>query len=106
MVLDFEKLVTAWSNFQNQVGGITLPQSEEEYEHLYDVLQELTSKYNCNSEPYGSLFDLIAHYMHLWELDNQPELKLMHLEPHERLKFLMERRSITQYQLAKEGIMS
>jgi HTH-type transcriptional regulator / antitoxin HigA len=69
-------------------------------------LQDLTSRHDINEQPWSDLFGLVAGYMHEWELDNQPELKITHLEPHERLKFLMERRGASQYQLAKDGIMS
>jgi HTH-type transcriptional regulator / antitoxin HigA len=69
-------------------------------------MQDLTDRHNCNEEPYASLFDLIVRYMHEWELDNEPKLKLMYLEPFERLRFLMERRNISQTALAKEGIVA
>jgi HTH-type transcriptional regulator / antitoxin HigA len=106
MTITAEKLTTAWSDFQKQVGGIRLPKNEKDYDHLHELLQGLTDNYNCNKEPHASLFDLIARYMHEYELDHYPELKIDHLEPFERLKFLMERRGVSQYQLAKEGIMS
>lgn len=86
--------------------GLKRPESEAEYLVLLELMQDLTDRYNCNKELYASLFDLIARYMHEWELDNEPELKLMHLEPFERLRFLMERRNISQTALAKEGIVA
>jgi HTH-type transcriptional regulator / antitoxin HigA len=106
MITSAKEVTSAWKTFQKNVGGIKPPKTEADYEALLELMQDLTDRYNCNTEPYASLFDLIARYMHEWELDNEPELKLTHLEPFERLKFLMERRGISQYQLAKEGLVS
>lgn len=86
--------------------GLKPPVTEADYEVLLEFMQDLTSRHDINEQPWSDLFGLVAGYMHEWELDNEPELKLMHLEPHERLKFLMERRGVTQYQLAKEGVVS
>ena len=94
----------AWRAFQDASGGIRPPQSETDYERLRVFLNNLTDLYNCNQEPYASLFDLIALYMHEWELDNEPEQKLDHLEPSERLAFLMQRRGVSQYALDKAGV--
>jgi antitoxin component HigA of HigAB toxin-antitoxin module len=106
MVAPISTVTSAWKTFQSKTGGIKPPKTEAEYEALLELMQDLTNRYNCNKEPYASLFDLIARYMHEWELDNEPELKLMHLEPFERLRFLMERRNISQTALAKEGIVA
>lgn len=86
--------------------GLKPPVTEADYDVLHEFMQDLTSRNDINEQPWSDLFGLVASYMHEWELDNQPELKITHLEPFERLKFLMERRGVTQYQLAKEGIMS
>ena len=67
--------VEAWQSFQTSSGGIKSPQSEVEYEYLLALLNDLTDRYNCNQEPYGSLFDLVASYVHKWELENEPELQ-------------------------------
>lgn len=106
MVAPISTVTSAWKTFQSKTGGIKPPKTEAEYEALLELMQDLTDRYNCNKEPYASLFDLIARYMHEWELDNEPELKLMHLEPFERLRFLMDRRNISQTALAKEGIVA
>ena len=94
----------AWRTFQDISGGIKPPKSEADYERLLAFLNDLTDSYNCNQEPYASLFDLIAGYMHEWELDNEPEQKLDHLKPNERLAFLMQRRGVSQYALDKAGV--
>lgn len=105
MIANRKEIFDAWETFQQVSGGIRRPVSEADYVELLELIDELTSRYNCNQEPYASLFDIIATYMHEWELDNEPELKLMHLEPSQRLAFIMERRGISQYQLAQEGLV-
>lgn len=94
----------AWRAFQDASGGIKPPQSEADYEQLLAFLNDFTDHYSCTQEPYASLFNLIAGYMHEWELDNEPEQKLDHLEPNERLAFLMQRRGVSQYALDKAGV--
>ena len=94
----------AWRAFQAASGGVKPPKSDAEYERLLTFLDDLTDTYNCNEEPYASLFDLVAGYMQEWELDNEPQQKLDHLKPNERLSFLMQRRGVSQYALDKAGV--
>ena len=44
--------------------------------------------------------------MHEWELVNEPDLKNSVATPHEMLAYLMEQRGVTQYRLAKDGVVS
>jgi antitoxin component HigA of HigAB toxin-antitoxin module len=106
MVASTQTVTKAWQTFQSKTGGIKPPKTEAEYEAITDLMDDLTDRYNCNDEPYASLFDLLAKYALEWELDNEPELQLMHLEPYERLKFIMERRGVSQYKLAKDTDVS
>lgn len=106
MVASAQTVTKAWQAFQNKTGGIKPPKTEAEYEAIIELMDDLTDNYNCNKEPYASLFDLLAKYALEWELDNEPELQLMHLEPYERLKFIMERRGVSQYQIDKDKIVA
>lgn len=102
MIQDREGILKTWQEFQGL--GIKRPKSEAEYDDLNQFLNELTDHYNCNQEPYASLFDLVAGYMHEWELEHYPELKNIDVPPHEMLASLMEQHGVSQYQLAQEGI--
>lgn len=95
-------VVNAWEAFQATAGGIKRPETEADYEALLALADDLTDHYNCNTEPYGSLFDLIAGYMHEWELANEPELKDVQVPPFEMLAYYLENRGVTQYRLAKD----
>ncbi|ADI14061.1 helix-turn-helix domain-containing protein [Truepera radiovictrix] len=99
-------VVSAWEAFQAATGGIKRPETEADYETLRELLNDLTNRYNCNVEPYGSLFDLIATYMHDWELAHEPELKNLVATPQEMLAILMREHGVTQYQLDKEGVVN
>jgi len=99
-------VVNAWEAFQAAAGGIKRPETEAEYEALLALANDLTDHYNCNTEPYGSLFDLIAGYMHEWELANEPELKDVQVPPHEMLSYYLENRGVTPYRLAKDLAIS
>lgn len=106
MIADRQNIVRAWEAFHAATGGgIRRPKTEEEYVALHALIDDLTSRYNCNEEPYASLFDLIAMCMHEWELEVEPELKNPAVPPHRVLAFLMEQQGVSQYQLAKEGIV-
>ncbi len=100
------RVASAWEAFQATAGGIKRPETEAEYEALLRLADELTDRYNCNEEPHASLFDLIAGYLHAWELANEPELKDPDVPPHRMLAYYMEEWGVTQYQLAKEGIVN
>jgi HTH-type transcriptional regulator/antitoxin HigA len=100
MTITATQVADAWGTFQAATGGIKRPQTEAEYEELLALVDDLTNRYNCNAEPYGSLFDLIAGYMHEWELENEPELKNPEVAPHEMLAHYMEQQGVSQYQLA------
>lgn len=104
-MVETAKIVDAWQAFQRAAVSIKRPISESEYLELLELADGLTSRYDCNEEPYASLFDIIATYMHEWELVNEPELKNPDVPPHEILAYLMEERGISQYQLEQEGLV-
>lgn len=70
-----EPLVAAWVDLQAQYRLFRPPVTEEDYLALIAVLDDLTSRYDCNREPHASLFDLLAGYAHRWERTNEPDLK-------------------------------
>lgn len=105
MIANRQNIVSAWEAFHAATGGIKRPATEEEYLALHALADELTNRYNCNEEPYAALFDLIAAYLHEWELEHEPGLKNPDVPPHRVLAFLMEQRGVSQYQLTKEGIV-
>ena len=106
MIADRSAVFKAWQSFQSRAGNITRPKTEAEYEALLDLTDELTNRFDVSQEPWNSLFGLLATYMHEWELEHQPELKNPEGTPQQMLAFLMEQQAISQYQLAKEGLLS
>lgn len=106
MIADHDHIFDAWRSFQTATGGLKRPKSEAEYLELLALMDELTSRHKCNEEPFASLFDIIATYMHEWELENEAELKNPEVAPHVMLAHLMEQHGVTQYQLDKEGIVN
>jgi|SRR5690625_1479911 len=101
-----ERVIAAWAEFHMHAGGLGRPETEEDYERILGLLGDLTENYDCDQEPYSSLFDLLTNYAHTWEHDNEPELKQPTVSPREMLSFLMEEREISQYQLAQEGVVN
>ncbi len=99
-------VINAWEAFQAATGGIKRPETGAEYEVLLELVDDLTDRYNCNTEPYGSLFGIIATYMHEWELENELELKNPDVPPRRMLAHYMEQQGVSQYQLDKEGVVN
>jgi HTH-type transcriptional regulator/antitoxin HigA len=100
-----ERVVGAWEEFQAHSGGIRKPESEAQYLELVELLDDLTDRYDCNLEPYASLFDLLANYADEWEAENEPELKHPDVAPNQMLAYLMEDRGVSQYQIAQTGLV-
>ncbi len=93
-------VVSAWETFRSATGGITRPVTEADYVALLELIDDLTSRYNGNTEPYSSLFDIIATYIHEWELVNEPDLKNLQVAPYQTLAQLMQERGVSHYRLA------
>lgn len=99
-----ERVPEAWAQFQMHVGGLSRPNSEEEYEQIISLMHHISDSYSTTSEPYAGLFDYLATLAHNWEVENEPDLKNPDVAPHKVLAYLMEEHNVSQYQLAQEGI--
>ena len=97
-------VVAAW-NFRHSTRdtlALRPAETEAEYDELVAFADELTSAYNCNTEPYGSLFDLVSTYIDHWERQHYADLKDVQVPPHEMLGYYLEQRGVSQYRLAKD----
>ena len=101
-----ERVPEAWAQFQMQVGGLSRPDSEEEYEQVINLMHHVADNYSTTHEPYAALFDYLARLAHEWEVENEPDLKNPDVAPHAVLAYLMEEHGVSQYQLAQEGIVN
>ena len=99
-----ERALNAWQGVTE--AGVKRPITEADYEELHGLMDELTSRQDINEQPWSDLFGLIATYMHEWELVNEPDLKNPVATPHEMLAYLMQQRGVSQYRLAKDGVVS
>lgn len=99
-----ERVPEAWAHFQKQVGGLTRPTSEVEYEQVVSLMHHLADNYSTSSEPYAALFDYLATLAHDWEVENEPDLTSPDVAPQQVLAYLMDEHGVSQYQLAQEGI--
>ena len=98
-------VVTAWETFQNHTRDILElrpPETEAEYRALTAFADELTSRYNCNKQPYAALFDLVAVYLDTWERQHDADLKDVQVPPFEMLAYYLGERGVSAYQLAKD----
>lgn len=98
-------IVQAWGGFYAAT-HLAAPKTEDEYETLHSLADYLLDNYNVDTEPYGPLFELVTGYMHVWELEHEPDLKNPDAPPYQLLAHLMEQHAVSQYQLEKEGIAS
>lgn len=101
-----ERVSVAWTEFQRHAGGLVRPTTEEEYERIVDLMRHVSDTYGTKSEPYAALFDYLAGLAHTWELENESALKDPDIEPYKVLAYLMEERGVSQYQLAREGLVN
>lgn len=99
-----ERVPEAWAQFQTHVGGLSRPNSEQEYEQIINLMHHIADNYSTTAEPYAALFDYLATLAHDWEAENEPDLKNPDVAPHHVLAYLMEEHGVSQYQLAQEGI--
>lgn len=70
-----EQLVAARVDPQTRSRLFRPPLTEDDYLALVSVLDDLTSRYDCNREPHASLFDLLAGYADRWERKHELDLK-------------------------------
>ncbi len=87
------------------VGGLSRPNTEEEYGQIISLMHHLSDNYSTISEPYAALFDYLVTLARDWEVTNEPDLKNPDVAPNKVLAYLMEEHGVSQYQLAKEGIV-
>lgn len=85
--------------------GVKRPENEADYLELLAFMDDLTSRHDINRQPWSDMFGLIAGYMHEWELEHELELKSSDIPGQQVLALLLEQHGVTQYQLAKEGIV-
>ncbi|MBX3143029.1 MAG: helix-turn-helix domain-containing protein [Trueperaceae bacterium] len=101
-----ERVPEAWAQFQAQVGGLSRPTNEHEYERIVSLMHHVADNYGTAAEPYAALFDYLAKLAHDWQIANEPELKPVDVAPRAVLAYLMEERGVSQYRLAQEGIVN
>ena len=95
----------AWSTFY-AAAPLKPPVTEAEYDELKVLADYLLDNHNIESGPYAALFELLLDYLDKWVRTNEPELKNLQALPREMLAYLMQERSVTQYRLAKDGVVS
>lgn len=96
-----DRAVQTWDAF-HQI--IKAPETETEYLELLDFTKTLIEQYNTDLEPYRSLWRLVAGYLQEFEAQNQEPITVS--LPHELLEFQMQQHGLSQYQFAKEGVVS
>ena len=102
--INLEQAQNAWVAFQNHA-HIRRPRNESEYQQLHTLIDDLTSHYNMDDVMFGPLIDLIAQYMLEWENTNDPWASTPST-PRDALASLMCDRGVSQYQLAKAGVVA
>ena len=95
------RAVQTWDAF-HQI--IKAPETELEYLELLEFTKTLIEQHNTDLEPYRSLWRLVAGYLQDYEAQNQEPIPAS--APHELLEFQMQQHGLSQYQLAKEGVVS
>ncbi len=94
-------VIKTWQTFQQHIKA---PQSEADYLELLEFTTNLIEKYDTNTEPYRSLWRVLAGYALEWEKHHQP--KPLESKPAELLQTLMDAHGLTQYKLAQEGVVN
>lgn len=69
-------------------------------------MRHVSDTHGTENEPYAALFNYLAGLPHAWELENEPALKDSDIEPHKVLAHLMAEHGVSQYQLAREGLVN
>lgn len=95
----------AWNTFY-AAAPLQPPVTEAEYLELKALADYLLDHHNVESGPHAALFELVLDYLDKWEWANEPELKNLQTTPKETLSYLMQERGVTQYRLAKDGVVS
>lgn len=73
--LNFEKTITAWLSIAENV---FVPHTEEEYEHLVDILDSLIDQVGEDeNHPLASLMEVIGVLIENYENEHIPELQEM-----------------------------
>jgi antitoxin component HigA of HigAB toxin-antitoxin module len=102
--VSLEQTQNAWLAFQNQA-HIKRPETEAEYLKLHALLDDLTNRYAMDDAVFGSLIDLIARYILMWENANDSSAQTPST-PRDALASLMRDRGTMQYQLEKAGVIA
>lgn len=102
-------VIAAWETFAHSTRNdiiLRVPESEEQYEALVAIADELTSSYNCNDPEHAPLFDLVAYYISEWERVHYADILEHEVPPHEMLAYYLENRGVSQLQLQKDSIVN
>ena len=96
----------AWAQFQNHVGGLSRPTSEEQYEQIIALMHCIVSL-TTTALPVNRTLHCSTTWLDLldWEVENEPDLKNSDVQPHKVLAYLMSEHGISQYQPAQENIV-
>lgn len=89
--------------FNAVVGGIQPANTEAEYQHLINLMQDLTNQYNPDDPRVMALFDILTQYISTWEANH---INLPRGTPADVLRHLMTVHEVTQTDLEREGIAS
>ncbi len=89
--------------FNAVVGGIHPATNESEYQHLIDLMQNLTDQYDPDDPRVMALFDVLAQYISQWENEH---LLLPSGTPADVLRHLMQTHHLSQSDLEREGLVS
>jgi HTH-type transcriptional regulator / antitoxin HigA len=89
--------------FNAAIGGITPATNEIEYQHLINLMQDLTDQYHPDDPRVMALFDILSAYIGKWEDEN---LSFEPGTPTDVLRHLMQEHGVSQTDLEREGIAS
>jgi HTH-type transcriptional regulator / antitoxin HigA len=110
--MNAQQINRAWTHFSNTIGGtLATPRHAEEANRLYDLLETLMDALDKDGRTHEreALLHLIGTLIEEWETRAETafiETLSSENQPREHLEALMQERGVTQYQLAKEGIVS
>ena len=93
--------IEAWVAYQALAGSIKYPATEEEYNVLHTLADNLTNHYDPSHERLGSLYDTITAYLIQWQ-GTHPDVLDRELTPAETLEVLMKELGVSQAKLARE----
>jgi HTH-type transcriptional regulator / antitoxin HigA len=93
--------IKTWESFYAHLKPIS---SQAEYTQMLEFTADLIVQHNTDLEPHRSLWRLVAGYLLEWEKAH--EVGVAPSQPFELLRFQMQQHGLSQYQLAKEGLVS